>query len=100
MQKSGKSHKPVVWTEQARKDLEKIFDHIADNFSIELAIRKTEQIFNEVESLGQFPRKGSISQRFNEIRELIVEGNTIYYRNNETDIVIASVRARKTAPKS
>ncbi len=48
----------------------------------------------------QAPRKGKISVHFNELSELIVEANTIYYRNNEADIVIASVRARRTTPKS
>jgi plasmid stabilization system protein ParE len=98
MPKTGKN-KPVIWAEQAKQDLERIFDHIAENFSIELALEKTTLIFDEIESLSGFPRKGSISDFFNEMRELVVEGNTVYYRNNEADIVIASIRPRRTAPK-
>src|SRR5437016_1124971 len=98
MQKSGKN-KPIVWAEQAKNDLEKIFDHIAEHFSIELAVKKTDQIIGEIESLSSFPRKGVISSHFNEIRELVVDSNTVYYRNNESDIVIATIRPRKTASK-
>ena len=95
MQKKSKN-KPIVWSFEARDQLQSIFDHILENFSFDLAVEKTNLIMSEVESLAQFPRKGQISARFNEMRELIVEGNTIYYRNNETDIVIASVRPRRT----
>ena len=101
MRKSGKSSPiPVVWADQAKEDLERIFDHIAENFSIELAIQRTELIISEVDGLSRFPRKGSISLRFNEIRELIVESNTVYYRVNDADIVVASIRPRRTTPKN
>ncbi len=102
MPKNGsknKKAKPVLWSDQARKDLERIFDHIAENFSVDLATNRIEQIITEIEDLSRFPRKGAISKRFNEIRELVVEANTVYYRNNELDVVIASIRPRKTAPK-
>lgn len=97
MPKSGKN-KPVIWTDQAQGDLERIFDHIASNFTVELVVQKIDKIMTEVESLSLFPRKGNISSRFNEIRELIVDSNTVYYRINESDIIIASLRPRKTAP--
>lgn len=96
MPKSGKN-KPLVWADQAKKDLERIFDHIAENFSVEQATLITHQIIDEVETLSHFPRKGSMSKRFSEIREVVVQANTVYYRNNEEDIVIASIRPRKTA---
>ncbi len=99
MQKKSKN-KPVIWTFEARRNLELIFDPIVKNFSFDLAIEKTEMIMDEVETLSQFPRKGKISIHFNEMRELIVDGNTVYYRNNETDIVIASIRPRKNKTQS
>ncbi len=95
MPKSGKN-KPVIWSDQARVDLEKVFDHVSENFTFELAIKTTDRIVSEIGSLSAFPRKGAISKLYNEIRELIVEGNTVYYRNNELDIVIASIRPRRT----
>ncbi len=96
MPKSGKN-KPLVWADQAKKDLERIFDHIAENFSVEHATSVTFQIIDEIETLAQFPRKGSMSKCFSEMRELVVQSNTVYYRNNEEDIVVASIRPRKTA---
>ena len=98
MQKKSKN-KPVIWSFEAKRNLELIFEHIAKNFSFELAVEKIDLIMNEVELLSTFPRKGKISINFNEMRELVVEGNTIYYRNNETNIVIASVRPRRTKGK-
>jgi plasmid stabilization system protein ParE len=95
MQKKSKD-KPIVWTFEAQRNLELIFDHIVKHFSHNLAVEKTGIIMNEIETLAQFPRKGKISIHFNEMRELIVEENTIYYRNNEKDIVVASIRARRT----
>jgi plasmid stabilization system protein ParE len=98
MQKKSKD-KPIIWTFEARHNLELIFDHIVENFSFDLAIEKTEIIMDEVETLSQFPRKGKISVHFNEMRELVVDGNTIYYRNNEVNIVVASIRPRRTQNK-
>jgi len=95
MQKKSKD-KPVIWTFEARSNLELIFDHIMENFSFDLAVEKTEMIMDEIETLSQFPRKGKISVQFNEMRELTVDGNTIYYRNNEMDIAVASIRPRRT----
>ena len=95
MQKKQKN-KPIVWSEYAIRDLENIYDYISSNFSSEVADKKIDLIFGEVSTLSQFPRKGKISTRFNEIRELTVELNTVYYRNNEADIVIATIRARRT----
>jgi plasmid stabilization system protein ParE len=102
MPKSGRrsNSKPVIWSDQAETDLKKIFDHIADNFSPQLAIEVSDRIIDEIGSLSLFPRKGAMSPRFNEIRELIVDGNTIYYRNNESEVVIASIRPRRMAIKN
>jgi plasmid stabilization system protein ParE len=95
MPKSGKG-KSVAWSERARTDLERIFDHIAEDFTHELAKETVELLISEVGTLSIFPRKGSISILYHEIRELIVGGNTVYYRNNESDIVIAAIRPRRT----
>lgn len=89
-------NKPVVWSFEAKRNFESIFNHICEHFSRELAIKRIDRILKEVEILSRFPRKGKISLHFNEIRELIVDGNTVYYRNNETEIVVASVRPRRT----
>lgn len=93
------ANKPVVWSFEARQNLEEIFNYISTHFSHALAVEKTGVILDEVETLSKFPRTGKISAHFNELRELVVEANTVYYRNNEADIVIASVRARRTGPK-
>ena len=98
MQKKQKN-KPIHWSEEALVDLEKIYDYISENFSSEIAEEKVALIFEEVKTLSVFPRKGKISIRFNEVRELTVEMNTVYYRNNELDIVIATIRARRTRQK-
>lgn len=99
MRKKSKN-KPVVWTFEAHRNLELIFDHIAKNYSLDLAVEKTEMIIAEVEALSLFPRKGKISVHFNEMRELVVDGHTLYYRNNETDIVITSICPRRTHKKA
>jgi len=98
MQKREKN-KPLVWSNQAIKDLEHIFDYLLKNHTHDLATDVIEKILTEVETISEFPRKGKISQNYNEIRELVVESNTIYYRNNESDIVIASIRAKKNTDK-
>ena len=88
----NKRTKPVIWSQNVKEDLEKVFDHITENFSIELAIKKTNQIILEIESLSVFPRKGSISSNYSGFRELIVHSNTVYYRDNELEILITSIR--------
>jgi plasmid stabilization system protein ParE len=95
-----KQSKPVVWTEEAARNLESIFDHIVKNFSVMIASETVTEIIEAVENLSSFPRKGKISEQYNEIRELMVLENTVYYRINEEDLVIASIRPRRTKPKS
>jgi plasmid stabilization system protein ParE len=99
MRKNSKS-KPIIWSFEAKNNLEIIFNHVVENFSFKLAVQQTDAILKEVETLSRFPRKGKMSIRFNELRELVVHENTVFYRNNEADIIIASIRPRKTNKKS
>jgi plasmid stabilization system protein ParE len=88
----------IVWTEQSRKNLLEIYDHIATYFTPLLADKVTQKLIKKVALLSKNPRLGKISDRFPEIREYVVEGNIIFYRINVHEIVIAAIHVRKTKP--
>jgi addiction module RelE/StbE family toxin len=88
--------KEIKWSERANIDLGKIFDHVAENFNPNQALTAVNLILKKVENLTRFPRAGSVSPDFPEIRELVVQGNVVFYRITDKDIIIAAIRPRGT----
>ncbi len=91
--------KKIIWSNHAKNDLELIWDHVAINFSVEKAEIITKEIFEKISELSDFPRRGKVSLDISEIRELIVEKNTVYYRITDSHVAIAAIRPRKTLKK-
>ena len=87
--------KEIKWSEKAKSDLGKIFDHVAENFTVKKAAEITDLILEKAEKLSEFPRAGSVSIDFPEIREIIIEGNVIFYRITDKHVIIAAIRPRR-----
>ena len=92
--------KEIIWSRRTKEDLGLIWDHAAENFSVQKADEVTKGIVDQVGALSSFPRQGAISKDFFEIRELVVEGNVVFYRIMEERIVVAAIRPRRTNLKT
>lgn len=89
----------IKWTPKAESDLENIFEHIAQNFTIDLALSATLEIVNFIEStLSENSLAGSILKSNPLFFKLLFKGNSIYYCENPKDknIYIVYVQVRKS----
>jgi len=89
----------VKWTPKSEEDLDRIREHIADNFNVDLAISTIDEIIDEVEFiLSKNPLAGTILESNPLFSKLVVQGNSIYYCENpkDHDLYIVYVQARNT----
>lgn len=79
----------ITWTEQARRDLRRIYDYIAGD-SERYAQVQIQNIQTAAESLMRFPLLGRQVPEFPELpyREIIVGSYRVIYRFNESKAVI------------
>lgn len=89
----------VKWTPKSEEDLDRIRDHIARNFNVDLAISTVDEIIDEVELiLSKNPLAGAILETNPLFSKLVIQGNSIYYCENpkDHDLYIVYVQARNT----
>lgn len=89
----------VKWTPKSESDLEEILEHIAKNFTLDLAITVVEEIINFTElTLSTNPLAGAIFESNPIFCKLNHKGNTIFYCDNLKDknIYIVYIQPRKT----
>ncbi len=86
----------VVWADQALQDLSRIFQHIATHFGFESADRITHELVEQIGSLATLPRLGQPSELIAGCREIVVEGNQVYYQIIDEQILIRTIRPRGT----
>lgn len=89
----------VKWTPKSEEDLDQIREHIAHNFTVDLAIRTVDEIVDEVELvLSKNPLAGHVLETNPLFSKLVVQGNSIYYCENpkDHDLYIVYVQARST----
>lgn len=89
------AQKKIVYSEQSLKDLDRIVDHVASNFSNDLAIEVYNEIRAAINSIIKFPRLGKPSRIHLLQRVLIVKKNTVYYSEQDDDIIITTIRPRR-----
>ena len=86
----------VEVSEDAERDLETIFDHVARRGSSEAAERLIDQIEEVIQSLVQHPNRGRrplelVDQGLSEYRELIVGSYRIIYRVSGDTVYVSLV---------
>lgn len=89
----------LKWTPKAEEDLHCIREHIAKNFSVDLAIQTVENLIDYVEStLTSNSLAGSILQSNPLFSKLVHQGNSIFYCENPKDkhLYVVYVRPRGT----
>ena len=82
----------LVWSNPAAYDLEQIQNYIAED-NVEVAIRFTKEIFDEVESIPVQPYQGRKIPELSkdEYRELIFRKYRIMYKISESTIFILAI---------
>ncbi|HEV2699033.1 MAG TPA: type II toxin-antitoxin system RelE/ParE family toxin [Terriglobales bacterium] len=61
----------IQWTEQAIRQLDQVYEHIALSNSQEAAARVTKHIISSIEQLNTFPMSGRTG-RISDTRELVI----------------------------
>lgn len=93
----------VKWTPKSEDDLDRICEHIAQNFNVDLAIQIVEEIVDEVEIiLSKNPLAGNLLETNPLFSKLVIKGNSIYYCENPKDqnLYIVYIQARNTDLKN
>ena len=67
----------VVRTETADARIRKIILYVAENFGMEVALEKLEELERNLLDLGKYPQKCV------ELRYLVLEKNLVFYKINE-----------------
>jgi plasmid stabilization system protein ParE len=92
----------IRWTPKSIDDLEKIRDHIAKNFNVDLAIEKTTSLIEKTEALlSKNPLAGKIIETNPLFSQIIIDENSVFYCENPRDknLYIVYVKARGTLTK-
>jgi len=93
----------VKWTPKSEEDLDKIREHIAENFNVDLAIETVKENIDQVELvLSKNPLAGSLLESNPFFSKLVVQGNSVYYCENpkDHDLYIVYIQARSTDLKA
>ena len=90
----------LTYSRESISNLEQIYDYIKENFSRENAENVIHDIFAKISSLSEYPHLGKISEVSPFVRELIVEGNSIFYQITEQTIDIVFIKPRKSVLKN
>ena len=89
----------LKWTPKSEDDLEQIREHIAKNFSVDLAIKTVNDLIDHVErTLCSNPLAGKILESNPLFSKLVYKGNSIFYCENpmDKDLYVVYVRPRGT----
>ncbi len=87
----------VFFSRKAELGLEKIFDHVVQNFSQEQAQIVRDELVSAIRKIGEFPELGLRIAAQSDKRVLFVDGNAVIYEivlQAEPIIVIRNVRPR------
>lgn len=82
----------IFWTETAKKDLQHIYDFIAED-SVLYANRFIDKLINEVENLCVFPKIGRIVPEIDDIniREILYRSYRVIYKIVDNRIYITQI---------
>lgn len=89
----------LKWTPKSEDDLEQIREHIAKNFSVDLAIKSVNELVDYVErALGSNRLAGKILESNPLFSKVIYKGNSIFYCENpkDNDLYVVYIRPRGT----
>lgn len=86
-------HRRVVVTDDARRDLEGIYNHLAESASVAVAERMATRVLDLAASLTEFPERGSHPRALAELghlefRQVMLKPWLVTYGISKHDVVI------------
>lgn len=82
----------ITWTKQAWHDLEQVVDYISQDSKLKAA-EVTQEIFDSVERLSDFPRQGRYVPELTDspYREILVFNYRIIYRVSNSQVYLIAI---------
>ncbi len=90
----------VFFSKKAELGLEKIFEHVIQNFNQDQAQKIRDELVSSILKIGEFPEIGTKIAGQSDKRVLYVAGNAIIYEivlRADPIIVIRNIRPRRSA---
>lgn len=87
----------VKWTRKSQDDLEKILEHISENFNVDLAYEIINGLIDCVQTtLTANPLAGKLLEKNPLFSKIVFKGNSIYYCENpkDKDLYVVYVQPR------
>ena len=82
----------IVWTENAKKDLELIYDYLVRKWSERVAEKFLVKVLARLELIETFPFSGRASYKDTSIHKLLItKHNSFYYKIDENTITILNI---------
>jgi plasmid stabilization system protein ParE len=82
----------VIWSEKAEEQFNHLFDYLVDYWSIDVAIRFTNDVDDVIKILQTMPLAGKVSEQDSRIRMiLITPKNAFYYLLEESTVYILTL---------
>lgn len=82
----------VVWSEKAEEQFNHLFDYLVEYWSIDVAIRFTNDVDDVLDMLQSMPFAGQVSEQDNRIRMILVTSkNAFYYLVEESTIYLLTL---------
>jgi plasmid stabilization system protein ParE len=89
----------IVWSAKAEKQFIQLFNYLEDYWSIDVAIRFTNDTYDVLETLQSMPFIGKASEQDDRVRMiLITPKNSLYYLIEESIIYIIALVDNRQNP--
>lgn len=88
--------KKIIFSRESQTNLYKLYDYLKTHFDSEFAKNTVNLVLEKIGNLKKFPYLGKTSEISGLVRELIVEGNAIYYQITDDSIEILYIKIRRT----
>lgn len=82
----------IIWTKNANKDLQNLFEYLKEEWSMDSAKMFEKKLFFRIELISKFPNLGKPSVRSPKIRKTIItKHNSLYYLVEKEEIVLLNI---------
>ena len=91
--------KPVIWSPQSEKDLEKILGYLAKEWKESVALKFLDLLDTLLSQIAVNPRQFPIIHKHLNIRKCVLtKHNTLYYRNKRSVVEVVRIYDNRQDP--
>lgn len=90
----------VIWTKQVQRQVDKTFDYISENLTVQGAIHFVQNVFAQEEKLSKYPETGRLSSTNDKIRYILIDDyRRLYYRIYPSRVTVLALFDTRQDPK-